>query len=482
MLGTGRRVQIALVIVDPIRGETLWRGPIGKDGATIDWGSAIALATLDGRPLALVGGTGNGGGISTGLLAVVDLSPLADSPAGAPVVLSVIALPHQVGDILVRDNTAIVSGAAGAAGGEGIATLVDLTELSAPRIVGSLSGVGSRLAITADGVLLSTERSFLTGVPTALGGVRTAALDNLTVIDAVTENPVIVALNHRSVEPQTIKFRVIPGTLEVVSSALEITRNDSVVQTIPVTLDATGRGTTTLPVGFEYPQGAVTRARLVVNRDEAVRPQPTERTLKAEMFAVVPPGPAIVQVGGEPLDVIAVNKAIGARLGKPRDPPYTPPVLSWTSIGAPNAVAVPAGGSPATGGYVTEINSAGRAGDAHQFELRQGTTVMGRTGAVLVVPGLARTSDLSADRAGTPLPVPADGTQILNLTLSNIRDAAGNLVANGTAVSWRVVGDGEICSASIRSRSAAARRRDTGPESSRGRCRLSRKSMACRSR
>ena len=211
VVATGPRKQVTLVVVDPLFGETLWRGPLTHTTGTLEWGAAIATATIDDRQLVLVGGFGTTGQ-SSGALAVVDMSPLATSASAAPAVLAIIMLPHAVGDIVVDGTTAIVAGWAGADGGSGPATLVDLTEPATPRIAGSMTGVGSRLAL-AGNVLFSTERSFLTGLPTPLGGVRSTALATVAVIRQITPSAIVTEGAADVTESDVnIEAAVVPST------------------------------------------------------------------------------------------------------------------------------------------------------------------------------------------------------------------------------------------------------------------------------
>ncbi|HKY22786.1 MAG TPA: Ig-like domain-containing protein, partial [Vicinamibacterales bacterium] len=243
VLATGPRPAVGLVVLDPLSGEKLWRSELLKDGQRLDAGSAVAVATLGGRPVALVGGTGVANGASSGVLFIVDLSPLALSPRQLPSVMSVLALPHQVGDILIKDTTAIVSAAGGA--NAGAATLIDLTELMAPRIVGSLSGIGSRMAMV-DEVLLSTERSFLTGSPTALGGVQTTALGRMLLVQP--EKITIPFDLNKTLTDVTIDYRVIGGGEPVRTMEVRVLRNAQIAQQLDAPFDGT-KGHTVWPYG-----------------------------------------------------------------------------------------------------------------------------------------------------------------------------------------------------------------------------------------
>lgn len=247
VVATGPRKQIALVIVDPIFGETIWRGPIADATGSVEWGSAIATTTIDNRPIVLIGGLGVGTS-STGVLAVVDLSPLALNALAAPAVLKIIAIPHGVGDIVISGSTAILASSASAgSAGAGVATLVDLTKPGDPRIVGTLTGVGSRLAL-AGGLLYSTDRSFIKGLPTPLGGVRTSALSDVTLISGVNPEPILVSAGEEVFQNTDLTYRLVPPK---VTDRAEV-RIDVVGGGRVATIDAPGAentGTVTWPKG-----------------------------------------------------------------------------------------------------------------------------------------------------------------------------------------------------------------------------------------
>ncbi len=192
VLATGSRPGAGLVVAD---GQTavlppnappgtqpipLWQGELRKEADRLDWGSAVALARVNDRPLALVGGyaTLAGAGSQTAL-AVVDLTPMAAKPppgqvSVAPTVLGFVKLEglQGVGDILLVGNTAIVSGGTGTKvdGQPGGAALVDLTDPENAQVTGLIPGIGSRMALDPNGMLLSTDRSFLKGTSTEASG------------------------------------------------------------------------------------------------------------------------------------------------------------------------------------------------------------------------------------------------------------------------------------------------------------------------
>jgi hypothetical protein len=287
VLATGPRKQTGLVIVDPVTGETIWRGALTIGDRSVEWANAIALANVDGHPLALIGGYGGG----TNLLAVVDLSPLAGNALAAPAVLTFVELSHSVGDILVDGNTAIVSGGQGAVGPDGqpgVATLVDLTIPGAARVVGTLTGVGSRLAL-AGNLLFSTERSFLKGAPTPLGGVRTAALGTTAIIRRVTPSAITTENDVDVSESDVrIEFNVVPSSYQMNSGTVQIFRDGTVVDTLVASVSgSTG--------------SAVWPAKRVINRDAAYT---AALVIDAESDRPLQAGPAPVPL----VDLVLVDK------------------------------------------------------------------------------------------------------------------------------------------------------------------------------
>jgi len=170
-------------------------------------------------------------------------------------------------------------------------------------------------------------------------GVRTAALQTLTVIKEVRENPVVLALDRKSIEPQVIKAAVIPPIPreEIERAEVEVLQGDTVVQRLPVTLDETSQAVVTVPAGTLHPQAVRVAARLAVERRDNEPPRQTESVLRGELFQVLPDTPEEIRAGEEALDVAAVNRAILARLREVRDPPFQAPVLNWVPVGAAGA-------------------------------------------------------------------------------------------------------------------------------------------------
>ena len=87
--------------------------------------------------------------------------------------------------MILKDDLALL-------GGDKQVTLVSLTDPARPKVVGTAQGVGGRLAMGENGaILFSTERSVFGGTDLPLGGVRTAALDEVAVIERITPSALI---------------------------------------------------------------------------------------------------------------------------------------------------------------------------------------------------------------------------------------------------------------------------------------------------
>ena len=123
-----------------------------------------------------------------------------------------------------------------------MATLINLSDPTRPFVSGTLAGVGSRLALAPNNILLSTERDFLKGNPTALSGVKTAALGNLALVEGTAPGRVVVGEGPRAAEDFKLKLRVIPSTYEVSSAQVEFrVGSQTVGSPVPVTMSE-GRG------------------------------------------------------------------------------------------------------------------------------------------------------------------------------------------------------------------------------------------------
>ena len=193
----GKPQRAPLVVVsssDP--SKPLAQPDVAGEAGFLTAGQAIALADVAlesgvTKRLALVGGPGQKTcpdppegctAYSGALLALMDLSDLK-----SPALVSVLPLQgvladgtavtlSSVGDILVDGTTAIVTDGTRAIGGYGgNAVFVSIVDPEQPFVVGAAANVGSRIALSTSGLLLSTDQTFLSGMQTDLGGVHVAA-------------------------------------------------------------------------------------------------------------------------------------------------------------------------------------------------------------------------------------------------------------------------------------------------------------------
>lgn len=273
VLATGSPQAIDLAIADPVSSQIVWQGPLSTSGNTLKTpdgtlasGQAISLAQINNRDLAIVGGYGTVGGAgSSGVVAIVDLSPLAANAQGVPQVIAWFALEHTVGDILVMDSTVIVSAPTGAADDtNGIATMISLAEPTLPVKAGSFKDVGARLARDKNGVLLSEDRSLLANAA-GRDALRSTAFQPTVLITAVTPEPLDVHLG-RNTEPLQVSVRVIPSGYAVQTAELEMRQSDTLLRTVPIQFSPDGLAT--LPQDMPFNADLQYGIRALINRDD----------------------------------------------------------------------------------------------------------------------------------------------------------------------------------------------------------------------
>ncbi len=284
VLGTGFPAEIGLLIVNPSTTQTLWQGALqtsqgllGTPDGSLATGQAIALARIGDRDLAIVGGYGTVGSAgASGVIAVVDLSPLEATPQHqSPMVIAWVPLSHPVGDIAVMDNTVIVSAPTGTAlSDDGIATLLNLADPFHPTTAGSLTGVGSRVTVAA-GILVSTDRTILAGSPDTTSPVRTASLAEAALITKVLPDPIVVAASGEIFTDVELDYRVLPWEPTMTTAEVHIgVVNGTQVANLPGPL-ADAVGSVVWPKGTIVNTGQSYQATVHVLADgHEVRPLP----------------------------------------------------------------------------------------------------------------------------------------------------------------------------------------------------------------
>jgi hypothetical protein len=259
---TGRPQAVGLVIVNPVTQQVIWQSALqDANGALVD-GQAVALAHIADRDLAIVGGYGTVGNAgAAGVVTIVDLSPLSATPHGAPQVIAWVPLAHGVVDILIKDSAAIVTApTTGGLASDGLATFIGLADPFHPQSAGTLTGVGSRMSQSLDGVLLSTNRTFVTGNTSGLDGLRTLAMDRIAYFARNEPQPIAVRNGH-SLEPIDLTIGVVPSDYEISTQEVEVSANDTVVATLPTTT-----GAVTIPSGFAFNVDVRYSAQIIINR------------------------------------------------------------------------------------------------------------------------------------------------------------------------------------------------------------------------
>lgn len=424
-----------LTVVNPATQSVLWNDAVTvvrDDGgqpvveATLRSGQAIAIGNVAGQDLAVVVGSGTilQEAQSRPLLVVVSLFD-PQNPVGLGYVLLDDA---TVGDVILKDDVALL-------GGSKQVTLVSLADSARPKVLGTAQGVGGRLALGENGsVLFSTERSVFGGTDLPLGGVRTAALGAITVISKIDPNPVVLDAAGTLVEGVRFVYRAIPPQPDLTASSLEFVTGTTVFSQYDAPLDGEGKGSQRISPDLAQPGNVTVQVRLRVEMsDEALTPRPLPKTVLRKAFEVQPAEADAVQLG-DVLVLSAVHQGLLDRLDE--DPTAPLPKLVWKAPG----VLWPAGPDE-YGFYSAELPLGGLAGGRGPFALVDDQNrVYARTGDITLLPGWPVSGTL---RAESPAQLPADGRSEISLTLEDVRDSAGNIVANDSPVAWQILGDGE---------------------------------------
>ncbi len=284
-----------------------------------------------------------------------------------------------------------------------------------------------------------------------LGGVKTAALAHITLITSVREDPVLLAANRKSIEPQTVAYKAIFPPAQIETSELEIVKvteaAESVIRRFTVSVDGDGKGSYTIPAEIDHAAGSVIKARLAINRQkESDKPPMAPRVLYGEAFDLEPKGPETVAINGEGIEFAATNGTLADRLEKDPDAPV--PAFTWAGRGLRRETA--AGREAIYSGELAPVGSI----SVDEIRLMKGDTILARSGPLTITPGPPWTMKLTAGPplqtpSGVPGLVPADGKSELVLTLEDVKDddglQGGNIVDDGTPIAWSIVeGDGEL--------------------------------------
>ncbi|MFP5247957.1 MAG: hypothetical protein ACLGH0_14785, partial [Thermoanaerobaculia bacterium] len=211
--GSNRTLVIAtgstpIVVVDPSEtAPRITNAPPTAQGA-LQFGRAIKLTRVANRDVALIVGTGQardeGGALMTGTgLFVYDMAnPLVPNLIGSRIV------HDSASDVDISGTTAVVATAGGA-------MTFSLADPTAPRYLGTVEGVGYRIAMGAEGgYLVSTGQSNMSSA-----GLHVASFKPVVIIKKA--DPVMIAMEQRdgtvnnpqkvnAIEPLTVNVKVIP--------------------------------------------------------------------------------------------------------------------------------------------------------------------------------------------------------------------------------------------------------------------------------
>jgi hypothetical protein len=266
IVATGSNDWSGLVIADPARPEPLLVERLTHGGVTLVRGEAVALGRVGGRDLAVIGGWGNATGTNaaagaTGVIMIVDLSPLASSPRGEPTILSAHAVDHAVGDVLIQGDVVAVSSISRdiTQSVPETTTLVSITDPLAPVNVGKVDGVGGRLATAFGGGLLVSGNGLLLASQKR-PALQTATLQRLAIVRY--HDPVFSRLRRGANEATWVSLTearpvatVFPSDTTVSAATLSVTMPGGVPSTMPLTRTDEG-WTTTIAAGRELSKGA----------------------------------------------------------------------------------------------------------------------------------------------------------------------------------------------------------------------------------
>jgi hypothetical protein len=266
--GSARTLVIAtgstpFVIVDPTEtSPRLFRVP-GSEKGTLEFGRSVRLTRINNRDVALIVGTGQvltpAGGFVTGTgLYIFDMNnPLS------PHLMSSIVVDGSGSDVDITGTTAVVATAGGA-------MTFSLSDPYNPRYLGTVEGVGYRIALGQEGgYIVSTGSTGLAGA-----GLHVASFKPVVIIKKA--DPVQITMNGDGTvtAPQqvkadaalTVNIKVIPavsglsGTVTVINKRFPgtdgqdrgITPTQHSPYTIQWTNAAKGEGTFTIPSGESY--------------------------------------------------------------------------------------------------------------------------------------------------------------------------------------------------------------------------------------
>jgi hypothetical protein len=413
----------------------LYQGYPAKGTDRLDYAYAVDTAQIGGYDIAVIAGLSGGRQV----LMTVDVT----NPS-IPVVRGVHEVQTDgrgVVDILIQGTVAYVSTQKQTTPASLAVEVFELSAIDTIAYLGRVEGVGGRLAIS--GKLLYGAASTTFGTPLdGIGGVRSAALGTMALIEATNPPVVVVGEGPRAAEDFTVRFRVIPGNVQVESAQIEYRHADADASApVSVTLNPEGRGELPLALGFTFPSVGedVARPRLRLRTSEGedvVGPlrswrleQPTVELVfdDDQEEAVTADKP---EVGVEIVSPEWARRAeVAAAKGEPAPPTRE---VTFEALLAPATVS-PVLQRSSDGFFETKLLTSTQPHQNRFVRAKIGDVVLAQSDGVEIEPGDATeaTSSLASARGA----IPADDLSESVLTLV-ARDQYGNLVADGTAVVW----------------------------------------------
>ena len=246
--------SIPLAVVDPIGAQPLYRAPsINEPGVgSFTFGRDVALGTLGSKRVALLIGTGSGrnsqnGAIESGyVFGVFDMT----DPA-SPKLVGTVKLDKSPTDVVLGDRKAVVAA-------EGVGLIIDLSDMTKPRVTGEIPNVSSNLAMSNEGLLYSSDL--------AASSVKSAVYQPIAFIQPV--DPVMVRPKDPSTGLRTpstqqtcppcppedwvvndqrgIELRVVPFVSGTSAAQVEVKQNGATYLTDTRAIPG-GKGTTIIP-------------------------------------------------------------------------------------------------------------------------------------------------------------------------------------------------------------------------------------------
>jgi hypothetical protein len=270
--------------------------------ATLRYGQAIGMGNVAGQDVTVVVGSGTilQETQSRPMLMVVSLLK-PESPKGLGYLLLDDA---TVGDVLFKDDLVLL-------GGSQQAMVVSLTDPAQPKKVGTVSGVGGRLALGPNNILFGTAHSVFGGTDVPLGGVRTAALGSVAIIENMA--PALVAVNPdgKTRDAITITYRLIAPPEDVTGGTVRLLRDQpgqvasstTLITSLPLPDIEAGRFKVTVPAGLAVSVPSATVEMRILKPDGTTTGPYTTGVWNADPLEGVPP--EVLASAGEVFDALS---------------------------------------------------------------------------------------------------------------------------------------------------------------------------------